>query len=1455
MTSRRISRQDVQSIYSLLPMQKGMLFHDLASPEHQPYFRQVSFRIEGRMDPQLCERSWNELMARHESLRSCFDYENTSQLLRLVWKRRSIEFGYRDLAGTDEPAQTAGLNEYRGRDRKRGFDLRRDPLMRVQLLKLGDSRFEMVWSWPHIILDGWSGSLLLEEFTRIYSDLSEHRVPSLPQVPRYQEYLDWLAARDAGAARSYWADLLAGYESLATIPKRWDGPTRGGYEPAEHAFALGDLESAALRELASRNGVTTATVMYSLWGILLARYNDTEDVVFGSVVSGRPPEVAGIERMVGLFLNTIPVRVRIEPGATFASLLRDVQRVGLESMRHDHLSLAEVQAESAMKQGLFDHVLVFENYPAGALAAGAEFAVTSVEAHERTNYDFGVVIVPGMPFRILFDYNACVYSSGQMERLESRFRTLVDQALRNDRVRLDDLSILAPSEKTATAGPGVPYPSNSTLVDLWEAQVARTPDNLALTFGERIWSYREVNESANQVAHALRARLALRLEDRVGVLMERGEWRVIALLGILKAGGAYCPISSTCPEERLRFLLEDSGCRAVIADSAGVRLVNAVRAGLAIDVEELRTGPVHNPSPVCGPANLAYLIYTSGSTGLPKGILIEHGGFVNMILDQIRSFGIVPEDRVLQFASSSFDASLSEIFMALAAGARLVLIGEETRRDGSLFQSCMRQQRISVVTLPPSYLRALEQPEFPDLRVLITAGEPADAADVRHYAARLRYFNAYGPTEASVCASFHEVRPEATVSAAIPIGRPVANSGIWLLDRRLQPVPAGVPGEICIQGPGLARGYLNRPELNQSQFVHAPSSRGARLYRTGDLGCRREDGAIVYLGRADTQVKFHGFRIELGEIESVLRDYPGIAQAAVTLYTAPKDAGKLVAYYVAESPIDPGKLRDHLALRLPPHMVPSAFIPVQEIPRTTSGKVDRAALPVPAETPGANDRPVNDTQRTIASVFEEVLGRDGIGIHDSFLDLGGDSLKAILAVGRLRRRGLSLDLRDLSHLGSIARLAAATSECRPASAVVAGPAPLTPIQHWFFDEHSRAHWHRLSHAILLRAAGGFEEVPLRAAAAALWQHHDALRMRYQVEDSGAVVQTIGPATAGAGFETLDLRLEPNAWDRLATHANALHAGFSLATGPLFKAALCRMPDADYALLVAHHLVVDALSWRILLEDFSDAYQQAPLPPKTSSYADWAKALDAWSRSESLLREQDYWSAIGSKRVDPIPTDFPVTPHHYGETDVFSIEAPAPPDGGDAESGIQAVLLAAVARTLRAWTGCASTRVLLAGHGRIPLADVDVSRTVGWFTVNYPVLAAGELAETRRMLASVPSRGVGYGVLKYLTPSRMKTGDPEIGLNYLGRFDGKPAGAFVLSDRLPSASIGALERIQKLEFDAMLTEAGLTVSVRYCPKLHRAATISGICRRLREELALAWPATMAGSSGRLELQRK
>ena len=1469
MTSPTLQRQDLQSLHRLLPLQQGMLFHDLASPGRQPYFRQLAFRLEGPLDPGLFERSWNELMARHDALRSGFDYESAAQPLRLVWKQRRVAFSHADLTGLTAAEQAVRIGQYREQDRRRGFDLRRDVLVRVALFQLGLGRFELVWSWPHLLLDGWSGSVLFQEFHQIYGDLREHRPPALPPVPPHAAYADWLAAQDTDAARAHWRQTLAGVERAAGVPRLLPA-TRAGYEPGDHGFALDLEQTAALGQLASRQDATLATVVATLWGVLLGRLNDREDVVFGSVVAGRPPEVAGIERMVGLFLNTVPLRVRWRGDQTFAGLVREVQRAVLANLRHEHLSLVEIQAESGLRQDLFDHALVFENYPDLPAGPAAAFAALALEGHEATNYDFGVLVLPGPATRVRFSYNRAVHPDRQMQRLETHFRRLLDQVLRNDQVRLDDLNLLAPGEPAGRLGPARPQPPEATLTALWAAQVARTPEAIALVVGDRQWTYAEVDHRARQVAAALQTRLGLGLEDRVGVLMDRGEGRIFALLGILQAGCAYWPLSATCPEPLLRFLLADSGCRAVLGDAAGVSRVEAVAPGLGLELPA--TGPGAGPAAGISAGTLAYLIYTSGSTGRPKGVLIEHGGFVNMILDQIRGFGITPADRVLQFASASFDASLSEIFMALLAGARLVLLDDATRRDRARFLALLSREAITVATLPPSYLRALDRPDLSGLRVLITAGEPPDAADLRHYASRLRYFNAYGPTEAAVCAAFHEVGPDPEAQA-VPLGRPVANSGLRILDQRLQPVPWGIAGEICLTGPGLARGYLNRPELTASRFVQTPDAAGGRLYRTGDRGCQREDGEIVFLGRCDAQFKFHGFRIEPGEIEQALRDHLGIAQAAVALRGATPETRQLVAYYVADRPVTAAQLREHLGRQLQPQLIPAVFVALAELPRTPAGKLDRAALPDPApalEAAGERDLTAwTESQQAIAKVFQEVLGRAEVGLHDRFLDLGGDSLKAILAVGRMRRLGLELSLGDLTRLGTVAGLAAAAqapAATQGAWVPATGPAPLTPIQQRYFQQQGPAGCPSLSHALLLSRPGALKAAPLAKAVAALWVHHDGLRMGFRPGSDGAWSQTCGPAGPGFELETWDLRTTPEPWAVLGARAEALQASFALATGPLFKAVRCLLAEGDHLLLVAHHLVVDAVSWRILLEDLDQAYAQAAnghpiqLPAKTAATPEWAQALRAWSRSEAVLAQKAHWNAVDAEPGAELVTDFPAAPHRYGDTAVLTLEVPAPlPQGADTD--LQAVLLTALGRALGPWTGNSGLRVLLAGQGRIPLGPVEVSRTVGWFTAAYPVLLpAGDpvsLAAVRRILAAVPTQGAGYGVLKYLTPEALKADlrlaeEPEIALNYLGRFEPPAAGGFQPSDRLPGASGAGLLRTQKLEFDAMLDPRGLRITLRYCPTLHRAETLAALGRAFTAELRCVWGEALATSPAPLEV---
>jgi len=1448
--ARRPAREEVAAIYPLLPLQQGMLFHDLLTPGDQPYFRQVSFRIEseaGGFDPVLCREVWRDLIARHEALRSVFDFENTARLLQLVLKQGVTAFDTEDLSPLDADAQTARIDAFRAEDRGRGFDPRGGPLTRIRLFDLGRGRFEMVWSHAHIILDGWSGSLLLAEFAELYAAKRAGRPAALLPAPPLSPYLDHIAARDAAVSRRYWAELLAGYEHLAGLPRLGPGRIGAPYRAARQTLLLTPERHQGLERLAARAGVTLNSVLVALWGILLGRYADDDDVVFGSVVSGRTLDLDGIERMVGAFINTIPVRVTINEGDTIADLLGRVQAQAFDSLSHDHLPLAEIQARTELGSGLLDHLLVFENYPDSTAETdhALGFRVVAAEADERANYDFGLVVQPGPPLRIVFTYNAEAHSEAQMRRLGEQIETLIDALVADPDQPLRWIDVLGAAERAElaafAAGAKRTPPPEETIVALWRAQVARTPDRTALVWEQSRLTYRELDRRSDSLAAALRRLPGFGAEQPVGVLAHRGGGRIVALLGILKAGGAYLPLTPALPDERLGFILNDTGCRIVLADEPGRVRLDTIRPGIAhaIDGVEAEADDCA-PAATIAPDDLAYILYTSGSTGRPKGVMVEHRGFVNMILGQIDGFDIGPGDTVLQVSSCSFDASLSEIFMALLAGGTLVLAGSDTILDRSRLLALMADQAITVAGLSPSLLSALDFADFPGLRLLISAGEAVDPASARHYAARLRFINAYGPTEASVCASYHEVEPERAYPAGIPIGRPIPNTAIRILDRLSRPVPIGAVGEICLFGPGLARGYRNSADLTRAKFVGEGAE---RFYRTGDLGLWLEEGAIVYRGRRDGQVKLNGRRVELGEIEAALRAVPGIAQAAVIVAGAGEGrAGHLVAYVVAAFPPDPEAVRRHLAATLPSYMIPAALVTLPDLPLTIAGKLDRKALRLPGAEAGDGgiDPPIGPAEQAVATAFETVLGRGPVGRGERFQDLGGDSLAAIRVVGRLSKLGFDLALADLLGRQSVADIAAVLVPRRPAAVTLASSepqdAPLTPIQAAFFADHrdDRAHY---NHAVLLKAAEPIDAKALTQTLAALWRHHDALRLRFDL-DRDPVTQSAADPLTSPDPVRVDLRGQSDPWAVMRADVAIRHQGFDLATGPLLAAIVYRCDDADRLVLLAHHLITDAVSWRILLDDLATFYRQARrgepvmLPPVGASYLEWARALDAYRDSDQLAERKAFWDAIDAAPIRRLASDGPVVPHRYDETESLSVELPVAPDLAD--RAVQDRLLATLARSLAEWDRPGPTRILVSSHGRLPIPGVplDPGRTVGWFTAEYPIV----LTETDNPPDGVGGHALEYGVLR-LGADREPGPEADIAFNYLGRIDFDPDldAPFVWEPGLDPASAGRLERRVPLEIGASRSADRVEVTVRYCERIHRPDTI----RALGEVFKSVW----------------
>jgi amino acid adenylation domain-containing protein/non-ribosomal peptide synthase protein (TIGR01720 family) len=1427
-----LDRDAVERIYPLRPAQQGMLFDELTAVGVSPYHRQVSFTLEGTVDEAACEAAWNSLLARHILLRSIFDYERTGRPLQIVLKNQTVEFGLEDLVGADAAARIAA---WRQADTRRGFDLRRDRLMRVRLFRLGRDRFEMVWSHPHILLDGWSGAILREEFAAFYSAALRGAPLTLPPPIDPSAYLEALDARDPAAAVAHWAALLNGYDELATLPRSAgrDGPPR----PVEHRFTIGERETAALFGLARRHDATLGVLLEALWGLLLGRWTGRRDVVFGIVVSGRSVATPDVERLVGMFINTVPVRVCWDGRQDFATLLRTLRLQGLEGIAHDHAALAEVQAASGLPKGLLDHVLVVENYPAGdAAAVGTGFAVAGFTTTEQASYDFGVMVHAGATLDFTLPHDASLFPPGLMARIEQQMRTLVAGLLGAPDAPLATLDPLPAGERQAlvtwAAGPTVPSPTTATLADLWHAQADRTPDSIALVAGDHRLSYRTLDRVADGIAFRLSTE-GLAAEEPVAVLAGRTADRIVALLGILKAGGVYLPLSTALPNERIAFMLKDARCRRVLVDPPGELRLSPLGPGLTRPIAGASAS--HRAPHVAPACHLAYIIYTSGSTGQPKGVAVEHRGFINMILAQIAGFGIRSDDAVMQFASCSFDASLSEIFMALLAGARLVMATDAAIRDGAALLALMAAEGVTVATLPPSYLGALEGASLGGLRVLITAGEPPNPRDARHYARQLRYFNAYGPSEASVCASWHEVDPDAPYAEGIPIGRPIANTKMMVLDsdgRTMMPI--GAVGEICLAGPGLARGYIGQPVLTAERF---PTIDGDRIYHTGDAGLLQPDGDVLYLGRRDEQVKLNGYRIELGEIESRLRHHPSVAQAAAVILEDPR---RLVAYIVPRTQVDPEAVRLALAASLPPWAVPAAVIALPALPRTVAGKIDRRALAAPAPEGPPDATPLTPAEALVAEAFASVLGFRSFGRHSSFAASGGDSLRAIRLLGRLRRDGLSLDLKAMLGADTVSAIAAAAHQGNATEdhRLIIGTAPLTPIQRWFLQSHGIA---QLNHLVLLRAVDRSLDPPALAAALdAAWRHHDALRFTYRHTADGWIQEGMAPDGPFAP-RTIDLRDTADPWPTIA--ADAARIGFDPVGGPLFKATHYRLVCGDHLLLAAHHLVVDAASWRIIVEDLGASLRQAAAgqtircPGKTTAYRDWALALKDWSGGAAAARERPYWEMVAAADIAPPPADFERVSHGYGDTDIVTADlGPVHPDLP--ERRILARLLAALGAAMHRWDGRGAAQVLLSSHGRNPLSPgLDVSRTVGWFTAEFPFLLACEsgVDAIEAALDAVPSNGLGWGVLRWLSGTPIMLPEPELSLNYMGSIDVLPDQAFALSHRLPNVSFGATERRRLIEAEASVVAGRLALGIRYAPRVHAAAT----ARRLIDDIAGAF----------------
>ncbi|PNQ82013.1 non-ribosomal peptide synthetase [Paenibacillus sp. F4] len=1004
---------EIDNVYALTPMQKGMLFHsqlDSQAAANDAYFEQVSYDMRGQMDIRAFAESLNILVRRHEALRTHFYFGRDTEPLQVVYRNRDCGFQYEDLHYLDENEIDTRVKNFKLQDKARGFDLRRDVLLRVAILRTGEDSYHFVWSFHHIVMDGWCLSLINKEVFESYAALQEGRVPELAPAVPYSRFIEWLEAQDAKAATDYWSSYLSGYEQQTALPAVKSGRKSGGNTASDWVTVLERELTLRVEETAKRYQVTMNTLLQTVWGIVLQKYNNHSDVVFGSVVSGRPSDIIGVEDIIGLFINTIPVRILSEAGESFAEVMKKTQEQALASHAYDTYPLFEIQALTDQKQDLINHIMVFENYPVDEQVEelgsdGQEpFPISNVVAAEQTNYDLSLVVMPGECIKIRFMYNALSYDQTGIKRLHGHFVNLLEQVLLNPNVCVEELELVTAAEKQQITGEfndtASAYPSNHTIQKLFEEQAERTPDHIAVALGHQSLTYRELNETANRLAHTLRD-AGVKSDEPVGILTERSLDMITGTLAILKAGGAYVPVDPQYPEDRIRYMLEDSGAKLLLAQQD--LLDRCYFDGQIVNLNEDTSYSADASNlGIDGAGNhAAYVIYTSGSTGNPKGVVVEHQSVVRLV----RNTDYVPFDestRMLQTCAFVFDVSTFEIWGALLNGGQLVLVHKDDLLDAAKLKETIRDHHVTMMWLTTPLFNQLSQQDsklFGDVKYLLIGGDVLSAPHINRVLRDnpdMNIINGYGPTENTTFSTTYHITEEQLDS--VPIGRPICNSTAYVVDSSFNLQPVGAWGELVVGGDGVARGYLNRPELTAERFLANPWRDGDRLYCTGDLVRWREDGMLEYAGRIDQQVKIRGYRIELGEVEARLASVPSVRDSVVIALRDGAGQQQLCAYFTADEQLTIREIRAAMSASLPSYMIPSAFVQLDRFPLTTNGKIDRKALPVPDKglhTGIEYVAPRTDVEQLLASIWQEVLEIPQVGIHDDFFTLGGHSLKVL----------------------------------------------------------------------------------------------------------------------------------------------------------------------------------------------------------------------------------------------------------------------------------------------------------------------------------------------------------------------------------------------------------------------------------------------------------------------------
>ena len=1448
-------------------------------PDSTAYHVTGALHLRGKLDHDALNAAFHELVRRHASLRTRFVATDDGQARAMVADPAPVQWLTHD-AHTPVDALACAQAWIRT-----PFDLETGPLLRLGLIRQADDDHVLVVVMHHIVSDGWSMQIIVDEFTELYRAYVDKRPAALAELPiTYADYAAWqrrwLADGEGARQRAHWVQRLGGAQPVLELPA--DGVRRPGarYQAARHTFYLTEQAARELRASAQARQATLFAALLAGFQAVLHRYSGETDIRVGTPIANR--HRGNTDRVVGFFVNTQVLRGDCSPGVTLDGLLLQARDAAREAQAHQDLPFEQLvdalqperDGHSPLFQVLFNHQrpdyrglqalpgLRASDYALGEQAAQFELSCNTAELAD------GRIQVTLLYAQELFDART-------MSQLAGHYAAALQALVSEPSQRVDRVALLSPREcASLRAWSGAPLARSAvdeafgqaTIHGLIEAAARARPDAPALTMDGQTLTYGEFNARANQLAHRLIA-TGVRPEAKVGIALARSADMVIAMVAVLKAGGAYVPLDPEYPEDRLRFMAEDSGVSVVLTESAQHDRLPWLASALPdvvvlnLDAQALDNSPAHNPAGRTHPAHLAYVIYTSGSTGRPKGAQLCHHQVCRLLSQTSDWFAFDANDVWTLFHSYAFDFSVWEVFGALCTGGRLVVVPHAISRDPEAFLALLRRERVTVLNQTPSaFLQLMQVPALYQsgvatsslaLRQVIFGGEALEPRKLQRWFDHFgdqspALVNMYGITETTVHVTYRRLTRADLAAGGSPIGTRIPDLALHVLDSELNLAPVGVPGELHVSGAGLARGYLNRPGLTAERFIADPQGSGQRLYRTGDLVRWTQDGQLEYLGRIDQQVKIRGFRIELGEIEASLVSQPGVEQAAVLAQDGPSGA-RLVAY-VAPAAVDTAALRSALSAVLPDYMVPAAFVTLEALPVNANGKLDRKALPK-AEFAASQGyaSPEGAVESALAAIWSQVLGAAQVGRHDNFFELGGDSILSLQIVARLRQAGWQITPRQVFERQTVADLAsvAVAAQAQDLTDEAVGDVPLLPIQAAFLalPLASHNHWNQ---AVLLHGDAPVDAQALSAALQAVVAQHDALRLRFTRED-GEWRQRYeaSPDMAGLLWQRSDVT-------DIEAQCDAAQRSLDIEHGPLLRAVLMQVADGtSRVLLVIHHLAVDGVSWRVLLADLQLAYTQAlaggaiNLPARSASYGAWARRIEA-ARS-AYEPELDYWRALPPG--DALPCDDAQGSNRVGDqqrvalaldratTQALLKDAPAA-----YRTQVNDLLLAALAQALGEWGGLKQVRIDLEGHGREDASgELDLSRTVGWFTSVYPVVldtqgdTAERLMRVKETLRAVPSQGLGYGVLTDALP-----GQPQapVLFNYLGQFDTVTAGEadWRIAAEAPGAGQDeAAELIHELTFNGHVHDGQLSISLGYSSKRHDPTRMQALAKQYEAAL--------------------